>query len=87
MGAGKTARAIGDSLFFWGVAKTFRYGVNVAAKCWEEVAPKRRGKIASQTVRLAKKIAKALSPVPGAKTKAMFCFMRTDRSPTRESDG
>jgi multimeric flavodoxin WrbA len=78
MGAGKTTRAIGDSLLFWGVAKTFRYGVNVAAKCWEEVAPKRREKVARQTARLAQKIARALRrPIPGARTKAMFCFMRS----------
>ena len=45
-----------DSLFFWGVAKRYKYGVAVAAVDWNGVSEKKKRTIEAATTRIAKKI-------------------------------
>ena len=65
------------SLFFWGIAKVYRYGVAVRATCWAEVSDQIRAKIEKKTDKLAAKIKRRVdSAKPGFKTKFMFGIMR-----------
>lgn len=78
-GAGmkSTNKDMADSLFFWGVAKIYRYGVAVSATSYEEVSDKRKKKIDSKTTKLANKVKATAGKVrPGIKTKAFFFIMR-----------
>lgn len=66
-----------DSLFFWGVGKTYKYGVAVREVCYERVSPKIKNKIEKKTAKLAKSIKRRAGKVkPGIKTKAFFSIMR-----------
>lgn len=65
-----------DSLFFWGVAKRYQYGVSIAATSWNGVSAKKRKAIEKATSRLAGKIKHNSKNVkPGLKTKAFFWIM------------
>lgn len=65
-----------DSLFFWGVAKRYKYGTSVAATDWDSISVKRRKAIDKATSGLAKKIKrKAKNMKPGFKTRAFFWMM------------
>ena len=46
----------GYRLFFWGVAKRYKYGVGVAAVDWNGVSEQKKKKIDKVTSRIAKKI-------------------------------
>ncbi|MBR2333924.1 MAG: NAD(P)H-dependent oxidoreductase [Clostridia bacterium] len=66
-----------DSLFFWGVAKRYKYGAGVAAVNWDGVSEKKKKRIDKATSKIAKKILHNSKNVkPGIKTKGMFCVMR-----------
>lgn len=78
-GAGmkSTNRDMADSLFFWGVAKRYKYGINVAATNWNGVSQKKKDAIDRATSNIAKKLIKKSGKVkPGIKTKGMFMIMR-----------
>ena len=65
-----------DSLFFWGVAKRYQFGMPVAATDWESISAKKMAKIEKTTSRIAGKIAKNAGKVkPGIKTKGLFFVM------------
>ena len=65
-----------DSLFFWGVARTYRYGVAVAAVNWEGVGEKKKAAIDRATSKLARKLVRRNGKVtPGLKTRCFFYVM------------
>lgn len=78
-GAGmkSTNKDIADSTFFWGIAKTYKYGVGVAAVSWEAINDKTKKHIDKKTTSLAKKIMRNYQKIkPSVKTKAFFNIMR-----------
>jgi len=77
-GAGmkSTNKDMADSLFFWGVAKTYKVGFAVRAINWDGVTEKRKNKVDKKTTKIAKKLVKRNGKVkPGFKTKAFFFLM------------
>lgn len=65
-----------DSLFFWGVAKRYQYGVGVAATDWKGISEKKKNSIEKATSKIAAKIKNNANNVkPGLKTKAFFWMM------------
>lgn len=78
-GAGmkSTNRDMADSMFFWGVAKTYRYGVAVMETSWERVSEKKKKSIEKKLGSLARKIKAGQGCVrPSLKTKFIFSVMR-----------
>ena len=76
-GMKSTNKDMADSLFFWGVAKIYKYGVGVREVSWENVNDKIKNKINKRTTILANKIKTKLNVVkPSIKTKVFFEFMR-----------
>lgn len=78
-GAGmkSTNKDMADSMFFWGVAKTYQYGVRVMAVSWDEVSSKLKNRIDKKTAALAGKIQKNHGTVkPSLKTRIFFQIMR-----------
>lgn len=66
-----------DSLFFWGVAKRYQFGMGVAATDWESISDKKKKAIEKATSSIAGKIVRNFGKVkPGIKTKGMFMIMR-----------
>ncbi len=75
-GLNSTLKDMKDSLYFWGVAKIYKYGTAVAALNWDGVSDKKRKSIDKATTKLAKKILRKNGKVkPGLKTKAFFFLM------------
>lgn len=65
-----------DSLFFWGVAKIYKFGIGVAAIDWNKVSEKKKQRINRETDSIAKRIHRHKSSVkPGLKTKGFFWMM------------
>ena len=78
-GAGmkSTNKDMADSMFFWGVAKTYRFGIAVRAVSWEEVNAKTKERIEKKTTALANQIKRKAGRVtPSLKTKLFFEIMR-----------
>lgn len=78
-GAGmkSTNKDMADSLFFWGVAKTYKLGFAVRAINFDSISSKVKNKIEKKTTKLSKIIKKKNGHVkPGFKTKAFFRIMR-----------
>ena len=78
-GAGmkSTIKDMADSTFFWGVAKTYQYGIAIAAVSWDEVSEKKKQKIEKKTTALARTIKKRIGKVkPSIKTRGFFQIMR-----------
>ena len=72
-----TNKDMADSLFFWGVAKIYKFGIAVAATDWKKVNDKKKKKIEKATSSIAKKIIKNNGKVkPSLKTKGYFYLMR-----------
>lgn len=70
-------RDMADSTFWWGVAKTYTYGVAVAEISWERVNEKKKQKIDKKLSALARSISKKQGHVkPSLKTKLFFSIMR-----------
>ena len=66
-----------DSMFFWGIARIYQYGLGVAATDWNGVSAKKKAAIDKRITAIAKKIASRNGKVhPGLKTKGMFYIMR-----------
>ena len=75
-GVKSTLKDMDDSLFFWGVAKRYKYGVNVAAVRWDGVRASKKAAIDTATTRLAAKIVRRRGRVtPGIKTRLFFWLM------------
>lgn len=81
-------RDMADSTFFWGVAKTWKYGVGVRAVAWNGVNDKIKRRIEKKTTALAKNIRKHHGKVkPSVKTKLFFHVMRlVQRNGWNEAD-
>ena len=76
-GMRSTNKDMADSTFFWGVAKTYRYGVGVAAVSWAKVKPRIKRRIDARTTALAQEIRRNHGRVkPSFKTKCYFYIMR-----------
>ncbi|MBR0413101.1 MAG: NAD(P)H-dependent oxidoreductase [Eubacterium sp.] len=76
-GMKSTNKDMADSLFYWGVAKTYKFGMGVAATDWNGVSDKKKNQIEKTTDSIARKINVNNGNVkPGVKTKAMFHIMR-----------
>lgn len=70
-------RDMADSLFYWGVAKTYTIGSAVASVSWKGVSEKKKKDIERKTDQIAKQIIRRQSTVkPGLKTRGMFYLMR-----------
>lgn len=77
MGMKSTNKDIADSMFYWGIGKTYQYGVAVRETSYDRVDDKRKQKIEKKISTLAAKIRNKQGKVkPGLKTKAMFGIMR-----------
>ena len=71
-----TNKDMADSLFYWGVARIYRYGMAVNAASWDGIPAKKRAKIEADTDKLAKKIlARQGHVTPSWKTRAFFTAM------------
>lgn len=78
-GAGmkSTCKDILDSCFFWGIGKTYKYGVAVRATKWQEVAENIREDIEKKTTKIAKKVKANYGKIkPSIKTKIFFNVVR-----------
>ncbi len=66
-----------DSAFWWGVARTYRYGAAVAETSWERVGEQKKQRIDKKLSALAQKILKKQKKIkPTLKTKLFFSVMR-----------
>jgi multimeric flavodoxin WrbA len=75
-GMKSTNKDIADSLFYWGVAKVYKYGIGVAAIDWNKVSDKKKSLIENATDSVARKIIKRNGKVkPSFKTKGFFLLM------------
>ena len=76
-GMRSTNKDMADSLFYWGVAKIYKFGIGVAAINWDKVSEKKKQKIERETDSIAKRIRRRQGCVkPGLKTKGFFNIMR-----------
>lgn len=78
-GAGmkSTNQDMAHSTFFWGIAKTYKYGIAVMETSWEKVSSKKKQKIERKLDLLAKKISRKQGRIkPSVKTKVFFAVMR-----------
>ncbi|MGN0679300.1 MAG: flavodoxin family protein [Oscillospiraceae bacterium] len=76
-GMKSTNKDMADSLFFWGVAKIYKYGKGVAAVSWDGVSDKKKASIDKATTVLARKISRRAGKVkPSLITKGFFNIMR-----------
>ena len=65
------------SLFYWGVARIYQYGLDVAATDWDSVSEKKKTAIDKKITAIAKQITLRNGRVnPGFKTKGMFYIIR-----------
>ncbi len=78
-GAGikSTLKDMSHSLFFWGVARIYQYGLGVASTNWDIVSEKKKSAINKNITAIAKQIVQRNGRVkPSLKTKIMFNIMR-----------
>ena len=76
-GMKSTLKDMKSSLFFWGVARIYTYGIAVAAIRWEDVEMPVKEKIVNDVDQLALKLTRDTASVtPGWKTKVLFYIMR-----------
>lgn len=72
-GTRQTNQDMADSTFFWGIARTYRYGVNVRAVSWDQVSQAQKERIEGKLSRLARRVKRNVGKVrPGLKTRAFF---------------
>ena len=75
-GVKSTLKDMADSLFFWGVARIYKYGTAVRAVNWEGVGKKKKDAIDKATSKLARKLVRRNGKVkPGLKTRCFFYVM------------
>ena len=72
-----TNKDIADSMFYWGIAKIYQYGIAVAETSFDKVNDKKKQQIEGKISKLAAKIRNKQGKVkPGIKTKGLFNIMR-----------
>ena len=77
VGVRSTLKDMSHSLFFWGIARIYQYGLGVAATDWNGVSKKKKAAIDKKTTAIANRIASRYGRVkPGIKTRGMFYIMR-----------
>ena len=75
-GMKSTNKDMADSLFYWGVAKIYKFGIGVAAIDWNRVSEKKKRRINRATDSIAKRIRQRQGgEKPGLKTKGFFFLM------------
>ncbi len=75
-GMKSTNKDMYHSLFFWGAAKIYKFGIGVAATDWKSVSEKKKKAINKRTNAIARRIKKKNGRIkPGLKTKGWFFFM------------
>lgn len=87
-GMKSTNKDLADSTFFWGIAKTYRYGVGVRALSWDGVNDKIKSRIENKTTALAQQIIGNNGRVkPSIKTRVFFNAIRlVQKSGWNEAD-
>lgn len=77
-GAGKVTKDLAQQLFYWGVPKAYRLGLNVNAASWEEISEKKRTEINHKVAACAAKLRQQCNANPhvGLRTKVVFAAMR-----------
>lgn len=87
-GTKSTNKDMADSTFFWGVGKTYRYGIAIHSTSWNTVPQEKKEKIDKKLNRLTQKIIKKEGHVtPSFKTKAFFYLMHfAQRNGLNEAD-
>lgn len=77
-GGTKSACAdMADSMFFWGVGRIYKIGINVRSTSWRDVKPEKRALIDRKTSEAAEKIRRNYGRVkPSLKTRLLFEFVR-----------
>ena len=78
-GAGmkSACKDIADSCFFWGIPKTYTYGIAVVATSWSTVSDKRKAKIDKKISQLEASIKRKHGHLkPGIKTKGFFALVK-----------
>jgi hypothetical protein len=75
-GMGKTAKSIANNLLWWGVARTYRYGLKIYANDYSNIPAKRKKRIERKVERIANKIKSNRSVKAGIKTRFLFLIMR-----------
>jgi multimeric flavodoxin WrbA len=68
-------KGIAQTLFFWGVPKSYRYGASVMAMNWDGVKAEKKAKIERDMEALARKLSKSTPPRVGLKTRFIFSMM------------
>jgi multimeric flavodoxin WrbA len=83
-GTRSTLKDMRDSMLFWGIARCYSFGRNVAAANWSGVSEKCKGAIAARVKSLSAKIKRDQKNLqPGLKVKALFYAMRFMQKNTR----
>ena len=76
-GMGSTNKDMAHSTFFWGIARTYKYGVAVMETSWEKVSAKKKQAIDNRLEKLAHRIVRKQGYArPSVKTKIFFNIMR-----------
>ena len=76
-GVKSALKDMSHSLFSWGVARIYQYGIAVSATDWTGVSEKKRTKTEKRITAIVDKIVRQNGRVrPGLKTKGMFYIMR-----------
>lgn len=76
-GMGSANKDMAHSAFWWGVGRTYRFGIAVRETCWERVNDKIKQKAERRLSALAGRIRRRQGKVkPGIRTKAVFSVMR-----------
>ncbi|MBR1741641.1 MAG: flavodoxin family protein [Lachnospiraceae bacterium] len=76
-GTKSTNKDMADSLFFWGVGKIYKIGINVAATSWQKIGEEKRRIVEKKTTKIAKEVKRNFGRVePSIKTKLFFNLMR-----------
>lgn len=76
-GTKSAMKDISDSLWYWGVGKTYKYGFNVRAANWKDVNENNKNKIKNDVNKISSKIKRESKNVnPSIKVKGLFYAMR-----------
>lgn len=76
-GTKSAMKDISDSLWYWGVGRTYKYGINVRAANWKDVSEKNKDKIKTDVDKISSKILKEEEKNnPNLKVKGLFYAMR-----------
>lgn len=77
----RTNQDLADSAYFWGIAKTYRYGAAVRATSWKDVDEKMKARLERDMKKLAQTIRRRdKKSSTGIKNKSLFLFSLQDSS-------